>query len=93
LVSLRLRSATNDMLISSCVAILPPSVRSISPAASTLYLDNEKTTFSLNVPNNSSDVYFYFESPAESWVAMGIGDGMTGALMFIMYSSQDHLRE
>ncbi|OCL01745.1 iron reductase domain protein [Glonium stellatum] len=62
-----------------------------SPAASTLYLSQTGTQFSINLPSNSSDVYFYFTSPAFSWVAVGPGTKMAGSLMFIMYSSANGL--
>lgn len=72
-------------------SILPLGVFGDSPAASTLYLSQTGTQFSLNLPSNSSDVYFYFTSPAYSWVAVGPGTKMAGSLMFIMYSSADGL--
>ncbi|OCK85265.1 iron reductase domain protein [Lepidopterella palustris CBS 459.81] len=71
--------------------ILPSRVSSDSnPAASTLYLSETGTTFSLNIPNNSSDVYIYFSSPAYSWFAVGAGDKMAGSLMLIMYPSANN---
>jgi hypothetical protein len=36
-----------------------------SPAASTLYLEQKQTEFSLNVSNDSNDTYFHFESPVQ----------------------------
>ncbi len=64
-----------------------------TPAASTLYIDETQTTFSINLPENSTDVYFYFSSLAYSWVAIGAGSTMAGSLMMIMYSAADNQRK
>ncbi|KAI9846815.1 MAG: hypothetical protein M1838_001138 [Thelocarpon superellum] len=43
-------------------------------------------TFSLNVPIDSDDLFFHMAGPqANSWMAVGIGSQMEGALMFIAY--------
>lgn len=55
------------------------------PAASTFYLSETETQFSVNIANDSSDVYFYFASPAYSWVGVGFGQQMEDSLMLIMY--------
>ncbi|OBT88244.1 hypothetical protein VE02_02776 [Pseudogymnoascus sp. 03VT05] len=65
-------------------------VRSDTPAASTVYIEDTQTTFSINLPDNSTDVYFYFSSPSYSWVAVGVGSDMAGSLMMIMYSASDN---
>jgi hypothetical protein len=65
------------------------ATRADSPAASTVYFNDTGTTFSINLPTNSSDLYFSFSSPALSWVAVGAGATMRGSLMFIMYSTAD----
>ncbi|KAJ4359026.1 hypothetical protein N0V95_002562 [Ascochyta clinopodiicola] len=57
----------------------------IVPAASTFYLQETETQFSVNIANDSSDVYFYFASPAYSWVGVGFGRQMENSLMLIMY--------
>lgn len=59
------------------------------PAASTFYLPGTGTQFSVNVANDSSDVYFYFASPAYSWVGVGFGRQMENSLMLIMYPNAD----
>ncbi|KAH7091395.1 hypothetical protein FB567DRAFT_589286 [Paraphoma chrysanthemicola] len=61
---------------------------SITPA-STFFLDKTDTQFSINIANDSSDVYIYFTSPAYSWVGVGIGGQMANSLMFIMYPNGD----
>lgn len=61
-----------------------------STAASTFYLNQTETAFSINVANDSSDVFIYFTSPAYSWVAVGMGKEMKGSLMFVMYPSADN---
>ena len=56
-----------------------------SPAASTFYLEQTETQFSLSLASDSSDVYMYFASPAYSWVGVGFGGEMRNSLMLIMY--------
>jgi hypothetical protein len=58
-------------------------------SASTFYLAETETQFSVNIANDSSDVFIYFTSPAYSWVGVGFGDGMANSLMLIMYPSKD----
>ncbi|EAW13436.1 cytochrome and DOMON domain-containing protein [Aspergillus clavatus NRRL 1] len=44
-------------------------------------------TFALNLPENSSDVYFHLSGPTSySWVAVGTGDEMKNSLMVVLYS-------
>jgi hypothetical protein len=59
-----------------------------TPSASTFYLTETETQFSLNVANASDDVHFYFASPAYSWVAVGFGQEMENSLMLVMYANQ-----
>jgi hypothetical protein len=59
------------------------------PAASTFYVPETETQFSVNIANDSSDVYFYFASPAYSWVGVGFGGQMKDSLMLIMYPDAD----
>lgn len=59
------------------------------PAASTFYIPETETQFSVNVANDSSDVYLYFSSPADSWVGVGFGTHMRDSLMLIMYPDAD----
>ncbi|KAF2853995.1 iron reductase domain protein, partial [Plenodomus tracheiphilus IPT5] len=54
-------------------------------SASTFWLEETETQFSVNVANDSSDVFLYFSSPAYSWVGFGFGGKMENSLMFIMY--------
>jgi hypothetical protein len=87
----RFQSEVSKLIWST--GLLPLGVIS-SPAASTLYLDQKHTEFSINVANDSNDTYFHFESPFQDlWVAVGVGAEMKGALMFIMYPSKDNQRE
>ncbi|KAL5379846.1 hypothetical protein DPSP01_008128 [Paraphaeosphaeria sporulosa] len=58
-----------------------------APAASTFYLDQTETQFSLSLANDSADVYIYFASPAYSWVAVGFGASMENSLMLVMYAN------
>ncbi|KAH9861639.1 hypothetical protein J1614_011391 [Plenodomus biglobosus] len=71
------------------VAILSPLVAAQNstapPSASTFWLEETETQFSVNVANDSSDVFIYFTSPAYSWVGFGFGEKMENSLMFIMY--------
>ncbi|KAI4947233.1 hypothetical protein J4E91_006583 [Alternaria rosae] len=55
--------------------------------ASTFYLDRTETQFSINIADDSDDVFIYYASPAYSWVGVGFGEKMEGSLMFIMYPS------
>lgn len=59
------------------------------PAASTFYIPETETQFSVNVANDSSDVYFYLASPAYSWVGVGFGAQMENSFMLIMYPDTD----
>lgn len=46
----------------------------------------------VNVPqDNSQDLFFHFEAPAggNSWGAFGMGSQMDGALMFVVYESEN----
>ncbi|KAF1849144.1 iron reductase domain protein [Cucurbitaria berberidis CBS 394.84] len=58
-------------------------------AASTFFLSETETQFSVNIANDSSDVFIYFTSPAYSWVGVGFGAKMENSLMFIMYPDAD----
>ncbi|KAJ4374771.1 hypothetical protein N0V83_001847 [Neocucurbitaria cava] len=58
-------------------------------AASTFYLDETQTQFSVNIANDSSDVFIYFTSPAYSWVSVGFGDKMADSLMLVMYPNNN----
>lgn len=80
-------------ILADVVIVALPFVIS-KPAASTIYLEEKQTVFSLNVANDSGDISFRFESPAQhAWVALGIGDKMKGALMLFMYPSKDNKRK
>lgn len=71
---------------SESVAV-PPSSRSVNvPAASTLYLPDSQMQFSVNIANDSSDVYFYLASPARGWVGVGFGSRMEDSLMVVVYA-------
>ena len=58
-------------------------------AASTFFLEQTETQFSVNIANDSSDVFIYFTSPAYSWVGVGFGEGMANSFTIIMYPSKD----
>ncbi|KAI1620419.1 hypothetical protein EDD37DRAFT_674626 [Exophiala viscosa] len=51
----------------------------------------DNVTVSVNVPSDSTDSLFYhFSAPsAQTWAAFGIGSQMKGALIFVMYASED----
>ncbi|KAF2004014.1 iron reductase domain protein [Amniculicola lignicola CBS 123094] len=70
-------------------ATVAPSSTPTPIPASTFYLDKTETQFSVNIADNSSDVYIYFTSPAYSWVAVGFGENMKEALMLVMYLSSN----
>jgi hypothetical protein len=49
--------------------------------------NSENYTFALNIPDNSSDVYFHLSGPTlYSWVAVGTGQEMKNSLMILLYS-------
>lgn len=54
-------------------------------AAATFYFEETETQFSVNVANDSSDVFIYLTSPAYSWVGFGFGAKMENSLMFVAY--------
>ncbi|RAR10632.1 iron reductase domain protein [Stemphylium lycopersici] len=58
-------------------------------ASSTFYLSHTETQFSINIANDSNDVFIYFRSPAYSWVGVGFGEKMAGSLMIIMYPNSN----
>ncbi|KAF2134777.1 iron reductase domain protein [Dothidotthia symphoricarpi CBS 119687] len=60
-----------------------------SVSASTFFLEETETQFSLNIANDSDDVFVYFTSPAYSWVGVGFGDKMEDSLMFVMYPNEE----
>jgi hypothetical protein len=65
-----------------------------SSAASTFYLDEMQTGFSLNVANDSGDISFHFGSPPRhAWVVLGVGDKMKEALMPFVYPSKRNKRK
>jgi hypothetical protein len=73
------------------VAVLPyvaTAQNSTTIPASTFFLEETETQFSINVANDSSDVFLYFTSPAYSWVGVGFGEKMENSLMFVMYPSE-----
>lgn len=58
------------------------------PKASTLYLEQADTQFSVSLARNSSDVYMHLSSPACSWIGIGFGAQMRGALMVVVYANE-----
>ncbi|KAF8856696.1 hypothetical protein BDZ45DRAFT_803975 [Acephala macrosclerotiorum] len=76
-------------LILSCF----PFTRRADPAASTLYTDEARATSSINLPQNSSDVYLYFLPPSYSWAVIGTGSVMEKSLMLLMYSAAGDQRK
>jgi hypothetical protein len=69
--------------------VLAQNTTTNTTAASTFYLDKTETQFSVNIANDSEDVFIYFTSPAYSWVGVGFGEKMEGSLMLIMYPNAD----
>ncbi|OQD85222.1 hypothetical protein PENANT_c010G11750 [Penicillium antarcticum] len=67
------------------------SVHSSSNAASIFNLplqQNSNFTFALNIPDDSTDLYFHLSGPtAYSWVAVGTGSEMKNSLMIVLYSN------
>jgi hypothetical protein len=59
-----------------------------STPASTFFLAETETQFSINIASDSDDVHIYFTSPAYSWVGVGFGQEMKNSLMFVMYANQ-----
>ncbi|KAJ4992850.1 integral membrane protein [Stagonosporopsis vannaccii] len=55
------------------------------PAASTFFLPHSATQFSVNIANDSSDVYFFLSAPAHAWVGFGFGRAMERSLMLLAY--------
>jgi hypothetical protein len=45
---------------------------------------------SINVPDSGSDLFFQVKGSTDpGWVAVGVGSGMAGALIFVIYPSAD----
>lgn len=57
--------------------------------ASTFYLEETETQFSVSLARDSSDVFIYLTSPAFSWVGFGFGKEMKDSLMLVAYLSGD----
>lgn len=78
-------------MLLALLAFWLPFVHAQGPAvsASTFYLAETETQFSVNIANDSSHVFLYFTSPAYSWVGVGFGEGMRNSFMLIMYASKD----
>lgn len=76
-------------LVLSVLTLSPTAVRAddatFTPAASTFWLEQENIVFSINIANDSSDVYFHLSGPASSWVGIGFGSKMEDSLMVIAY--------
>lgn len=85
----RLRIAGALAALSSFLPTFVSAQNTTIPEASTLYIQRTQTQFSLNVANDSADLYIYFASPAYSWVGVGFGTQMENSLMFIMYQNED----
>ncbi|KAF2114089.1 hypothetical protein BDV96DRAFT_647575 [Lophiotrema nucula] len=71
------------------LSVFPTYTLADNPPASTLWIEETETQFSINLPVNSDDVLINFTSPAYSWVGVGFGEGMKDSLMFIMYLSEN----
>ncbi|KAI8938286.1 hypothetical protein NX059_005945 [Plenodomus lindquistii] len=78
-------------MVVGVVAVLPELIlaaqnSTAAPvAASTFWLEDTETQFSVNVANDSSDIFIYMRSPAYSWVGFGFGETMENSLMFVVY--------
>lgn len=49
---------------------------------------DESLALTINVANDSDDLYFSFIGPdASSWIAFGLGDRMASSLIFLVYTS------
>ncbi|KAH7410093.1 hypothetical protein DE146DRAFT_336891 [Phaeosphaeria sp. MPI-PUGE-AT-0046c] len=76
-------------LLGVALPVFTSAQNSSLPNAATFYLDKTETQFSINVANDSSDVFLYFTSPAYSWVGFGFGEKMENSLIFVMYPNKD----
>ncbi|KAJ4290283.1 hypothetical protein N0V90_010499 [Kalmusia sp. IMI 367209] len=72
-------------LVVALFATLLHAQQQESPPASTFYLKETETQFSLSLANDSTDVFIYFTSPAYSWVGVGFGENMKNSLMLVLY--------
>ncbi|KAF2867456.1 hypothetical protein BDV95DRAFT_598122 [Massariosphaeria phaeospora] len=74
------------------LTFFPSLIQAQNPAASTFFLEETETQFSVNIANDTKDtkdVYIYFTSPAYSWVGVGFGETMEDSLMFILYLNRE----
>lgn len=55
---------------------------------------NDNISLAINVPsdNNTQDLFFHFEAPSRDhmWAGFGIGSGMSGSMIFVVYRSQNN---
>ncbi|KAJ6105048.1 hypothetical protein N7486_003737 [Penicillium sp. IBT 16267x] len=72
-------------------AIIPAASQSNAASIFNLPLNqNLNFTFALNIPDDSSDLYFHLSGPTDySWVAVGTGSKMKDSLMIVLYCSAD----
>ncbi|RHZ48871.1 hypothetical protein CDV55_102007 [Aspergillus turcosus] len=87
------RFLRRGLLLSVClfqlVAVALAEETSTAASVFTLPLgsNSENYTFAVNIPENSSDVYFHLSGPTSySWVAVGTGAKMKNSLMILLYS-------
>lgn len=85
---------SSTSLLLSLFSILSLTFAKSSNNASAVFVykgyENTELVFALNADSSTGDLYFHLESPAgNSWVGVGIGDEMAGALMLIAYPGSD----
>ncbi|GIJ86385.1 hypothetical protein Asppvi_005273 [Aspergillus pseudoviridinutans] len=87
-----MRFLRSGLCLSVCLfQLITVTLAEASAAVSTFTLplgsNSENYTFALNIPDNSSDVYFHLSGPTSySWVAVGTGQEMKNSLMILLYS-------
>lgn len=76
---------TVTTLVTFALTLTSSALAHDGPAASTLFLSHSATQFSVNIANDSSDVYFFLSAPAHAWVGFGFGAKMERSLMLVAY--------
>ncbi|EMC99846.1 hypothetical protein BAUCODRAFT_30260 [Baudoinia panamericana UAMH 10762] len=77
------------------IALLNLTIAANSTIPSSIYtytssVDGQSFTFAINIDQSKKDVYFHLSAPAgNSWVGVGFGNQMKGALMLVAYASEN----
>lgn len=90
----------SSFLLTFSTLLVSPSLTTLATAAtptngstfiySSADIPDAQFVFALNVNKQTGDIFFHLGGPSgQSWLAVGVGDRMAGATMFITYASSN----